>query len=116
MEFAFAPRPWLPPEDPAGKAASGGACALGLHVGASFDRIFNLEHCFLQSPQAPAIVAEVRRWCGKSGVPAYNTRNHRGFWRFLVLREGKRTGQTLVHLITSDQGQSSRGGGAGRLS
>ena len=105
MEFAFAPRPWLQSFDPGAKnRADGGAVALGLHVGAAFDRIFNLEHCFLQSPQSTAIVAEVRRWCGQSGLAAYNTHTHRGFWRFLVLREGKRTAQTLVHLITTDQG------------
>ena len=101
MEFAFAPRAWLlfP-----GDRGDGGAVALGLHVGAAFDRIFNLEHCFLQSPQSTAIVAEVRRWCGQSGLAAYNTHTHRGFWRFLVVREGKRTAQTLVHIITTDQG------------
>ena len=105
MEFAFAPRPWLSSGDPGARnCAAGGAVALGLHVGAAFDRIFNLEHCFLQSPQSTAIVAEVRRWCGQSGLAAYNTRTHRGFWRFLVLREGKRTAQTLVHLITTGQG------------
>ena len=105
MEFAFAPRPWLPPEGlVAGNRAAGGACALGLHVRGSNEQIFNLEHCFLQSPQSTAIVQEVRRWCGQSGLAAYNTRTHRGFWRFLVLREGKRTAQTLVHLITTDQG------------
>jgi 23S rRNA (uracil1939-C5)-methyltransferase len=100
MEFTFASRAWLPPGD----RADGGAVALGLHVGAAFNRIFNLEHCFLQSPQSTAIVAEVRRWCGQSGLAAYNTHTHRGFWRFLVIREGKRTAQTLVHLITTDQG------------
>ena len=84
--------------------ADGAAVALGLHVGTAFDRIFNLEHCFLQSPQSTAIVPEVRRWCGQSGLAAYNTHTHRGFWRFLVVREGKRTAQTLVHLITTDQG------------
>lgn len=105
MEFAFAPRPWLPSGDlVAGNRALGGAVALGLHVGASFDRIFNLEHCFLQSPQSTAIVQEVRRWCGQSGLAAYNTHTHRGFWRFLVIREGKRTAQTLVHLITTEEG------------
>ncbi len=98
MEFTFAPRPW---QSEAGRVSSGGACALGLHVGASPKQIFNLEHCFLQSPQSPAIVQEVRRWCGQSGLPAYNPRSQQGFWRFLVLREGKRTGQTLVHLITA---------------
>jgi 23S rRNA (uracil1939-C5)-methyltransferase len=105
MEFAFAPRPWLPSEGRVeGNHASGGACALGLHVGGRSDQIFNLENCFLQSPRSTAIVTEVRRWCGQSGLSAYNSHTHRGFWRFLVLREGKRTAQTLVHLITTDQG------------
>ena len=102
MGFTFAP---MPPPDPAGARGSRrGGCALGLHGEGSSDRIFNLEHCFLQSPQSPAMVQEVRRWCGASGLAAYNPKSQRGFWRFLVLREGKRTGQTLVHLITTDQG------------
>ncbi|MFA5111267.1 MAG: 23S rRNA (uracil(1939)-C(5))-methyltransferase RlmD [Desulfobaccales bacterium] len=100
MEFTFAPRPWLASEDPA-RENPGRACALGLHVADASRGVFNLETCFLQSPQAPAIVTEVRRGCGASRLPAYNPRDHRGFWRFLVVREGKRTGQTLVHLITA---------------
>jgi 23S rRNA (uracil1939-C5)-methyltransferase len=104
MEFTFAPRPWQPAAQVKPTSGRGCALGLGLHVGDSFDRIFNLEECFLQSPQAPAIVQEVRDWCRQSGLPAYDTRSHRGFWRFLVLREGKRTGQTLVHLITGGQG------------
>jgi 23S rRNA (uracil1939-C5)-methyltransferase len=105
MEFTFAPRPWQPNKHPAaGKDSPKGGLALGLHVRFSSEGIFNLEHCFLQSPQTPAIVREVRRWLSAGGLPAYNTRNHRGFWRFLVLREGKRTARTLVQIITTDQG------------
>jgi 23S rRNA (uracil1939-C5)-methyltransferase len=103
MEFAFAPRAWLPAGDPAAANRASGGSALGLHVGASSDQIFNVEQCFLQSPQSTAIVREVRRWCGQSGLAAYNPRTQRGFWRFLVLREGKRTAQMLVHFITTDQ-------------
>ncbi len=109
MEFTFAPRGW----QAAGETAASRGLALGLHVGDSFERIFDLEECFLQSIQAPAIVREVRNWCRQSGLPAYDTRSHRGFWRFLVLREGKRTGQTLVHVITSDQGDRQAVGALG---
>jgi 23S rRNA (uracil1939-C5)-methyltransferase len=105
MEFTFAPRAWPgSDESVAGKPPGGGGLALGLHVAGDAAGIFNLEHCFLQSAQSPAIVQEVRRWCSQSELPAYNPKTRRGFWRFLVLREGKRTGQTLVHLITTDQG------------
>jgi 23S rRNA (uracil1939-C5)-methyltransferase len=71
-----------------------------------FNRVFDLSECFLQSPQTGSLVAWVRDWCRQSGLPAYTTKDHRGFWRFLVIREGKCTDQTLVHLITSEQGDS----------
>lgn len=98
MEFTFAPRDW---HSGVAKISERGGCALGLHIGAASDKIFNLEHCFLLSPQTPAIVQEVRRWCAKSGLSAYNQRTQRGFWRFLVVRQAKATNQTLLHLITS---------------
>jgi 23S rRNA (uracil1939-C5)-methyltransferase len=106
MEFAFAPRPWRPGAEPAAGQSARSGCALGLHVGDSFERVFDLEECYLQSPQSPAIVREVRAFCRASGLPAYDSRSHQGFWRFLVLREGKHSGQTLVQLITSGQGQA----------
>ena len=102
MEFTFAPR--SADNLGAGQPSKPRRLTLGLHVGDSSDRIFDVEQCFLQSPQSTALVQEVRRWCGASGLAAYNPRTHRGFWRFLVVREGKRTGQTLVHLITSETG------------
>ncbi len=104
MEFTFAPRPWLTSADHTTEMQADGGCALGLHVAGSSAGIFNLEHCFLQSAQVPAIVAEVRRWCRQSNLPAYDPKTRRGFWRFLVLREGKHTGQSLVQIITTDQG------------
>jgi 23S rRNA (uracil1939-C5)-methyltransferase len=98
MEFTFAPR--------AGLGDPGEGCALGLHIRGSSGEIFNLERCFLQSAQTPALVREVRRWCRASGLPAYDPKTRRGFWRFLVLRESKRTGHSLAHLITTDQGKA----------
>jgi 23S rRNA (uracil1939-C5)-methyltransferase len=105
MEYTFAPRPWLPPaEFLAAGASPGPGGALGLHVRRSFDKVFDLEECFLPSAVTVEIVREARAWCRGSGLPAYNTREHRGYWRFLVIREGRRTGQTLVHLMTTAQG------------
>ncbi len=105
MEFTFAPRPWLPAEAlAAGQDPDTMGPALGLHVPGSFHRVFNLTECHLQSPLTGDIVTAVRQWCRDSGQPAYDTRKHTGFWRFLIVREGKRTGQLLLHLITTDQG------------
>ncbi len=101
MEFTFSDRRWLLPEELDQEFSRESLFALGLHVRGLFDKVFNLENCFLMSQQAVAILREVRKWAVESGLPAYSVRTHQGFWRFLVIRETKRTGQTLIHLITS---------------
>ena len=102
MEYTFASRRWLLPEEIAQKNIQySKSFALGLHVERSFNKVFNVETCFLESPESVEILREVRDWCLTSGLPAYSTENHQGFWRFLVIREGKRTQQTLVHILTA---------------
>jgi 23S rRNA (uracil1939-C5)-methyltransferase len=102
MEYSFSDRLWLtlPPLDK-GEDAGLRVFALGLHARGAYEKIINLEACFLQSPQSVAILKEVRSWCERSGLLPYTTRTHQGFWRFLVIREGKHTGETLVHLLTA---------------
>ena len=105
MEFTFSQRCWLVQREPDSEPARYPATvALGLHTRKSFEAVVNLEECFLQSPEAVALLRATREWCRESGLPAYNTRTHQGFWRFLVVREGKRTAQRMVHLLTSSQG------------
>jgi len=105
MEFTFSNRPWIERlDDDPGRLGQPSSLALGLHVRKTFEAVLNIETCFLESPQAVEILREVREWCRETRLPAYSTRTHQGFWRFLVIREGKRTGQTLVNLMTSSQG------------
>ena len=101
MEFTFSDRRWLLTEELDREQSRASLFALGLHVRGLFDKVFNIDECFIQSPQTVSILREARQWAVKSGHPAYSIRTHQGFWRFLVIREAKRTGQMLVHLITS---------------
>lgn len=102
MEFTFSDRRWLTSEEmQIGGLDAADLFALGLHVRGFFDKVFNVRYCFLESLQAVEILKEVREWAVKSGLPAYSIRGHEGYWRFLVIREGKKTGQGMVHLITS---------------
>jgi 23S rRNA (uracil1939-C5)-methyltransferase len=101
MEYTFSERRWLSPGEIATGLDYDRSFALGLHARGRFDRIFDVEACFLESPESVSILGEVRQWCRNSGLPPYTTRTHQGFWRFLVIREGKRTGDLLIHLITA---------------
>jgi 23S rRNA (uracil1939-C5)-methyltransferase len=82
-------------------AAADGAVVLGLHTPGTYDRVFDLEACHLMSEASNTLVTRVRDWAQRSGLGAYHTRRHSGFWRYLVVREGKNTGQTMLHLVTN---------------
>lgn len=81
-------------------AGRDGEIVLGLHMPGTFDRVFDLEACHLMSEQSNRIVARVRELAARSGLPAYHSRRHTGFWRYLVVREAKSTGETMVNLVT----------------
>jgi 23S rRNA (uracil1939-C5)-methyltransferase len=87
MEFSF-------------HAGEQGETLLGLHVGGRFQDIFQLNYCHLQSEQSNEIVKFVRQRSIELGLPPYHIINHTGFLRFLVIREGKFTGQALVNIVT----------------
>lgn len=48
-------------------------------------------------------LAELRKWCEKTGLNVYNTRSHKGFFRHLMVRKSFYEDTFLVHLITSSQ-------------
>jgi len=80
-----------------------GRLTLGLHRRGLFDRPFDLERCHIASETSSAIVTFVRDQAVAAGLPSYDTRRREGLLRFLVVREGTRTGQVMVNLVASEE-------------
>lgn len=76
--------------------------SLGLKRRGKWDRALDLEECLLLSPEAPGLLAAVRKWAREEALPYYDLRRHEGFLRHLVVREGKNTGQRMAVLVTSE--------------
>ncbi len=91
MEFSFGRSP-------------DGTLMLGLHPSSNYMEVFDLRACHLQSEESNAIVEEVREGCRAAGLPPYDVRSHEGFLRYLTLREGKHTGETMINFVTGDGG------------
>ncbi len=87
MEYAFLPHPEK-------------KLLLGLHPRKRYDLVFDLKQCFLQSEEANRIVAFVRSYAKQKNVPVYDHKTRSGLLRFLMIREGKNTGMTMVNLVT----------------
>ena len=79
-----------------------GEVVLGFHSRGRFDLIDDARDCVLASERSNAIRNFVRDWCREQGLAAYDRRAHAGLLRNLVIREGRRTGDLQVRIVTSE--------------
>ncbi len=78
-----------------------GRLVLGFHARGSWERIEDVRDCVLASEQNNAARNLVRDWCAEEGLSTYDRRESAGFLRNLVVREGRRTGDLQLRLVTS---------------
>ena len=78
-----------------------GSLLCGFHAPGSWERIQHIEDCLLASEPANQARRQVLEFCRAQGLVAFDRRSHEGFLRNLVVREGRRSGQLLVRLVTS---------------
>lgn len=101
MEFTFSNSRWLTTEEMLRKDEIAREVALGLHVPGRYDKIVDLQECWLQSEQSAAIVNTIREVAKAWNLTVYSTETHEGYLRHLVIRDGKRSGELMVNLVTS---------------
>jgi 23S rRNA (uracil1939-C5)-methyltransferase len=77
-----------------------GTLHLGFHPPGRWDLVAPMEACLLISERADAARRQVLAWAREQGLPAYDRRAHAGLLRNLVVREGRRTGELQVRLVT----------------
>ncbi len=75
----------------------------GFHAPGSWERIEHVEDCLLASEAGNEARRAALRWCRERGLGAYDRRAQTGLLRNLVVREGRRTGELQVRIVTSDQ-------------
>jgi 23S rRNA (uracil1939-C5)-methyltransferase len=75
---------------------------LGLHVPQRFDKVLEITDCHLQSPTSNDVLNFVRSFARRERLPVYSSDANEGYLRFLVIRESKRTSETMVNLVTFD--------------
>jgi 23S rRNA (uracil1939-C5)-methyltransferase len=78
-----------------------GQLVCGFHVPGHWEEIVGLSDCMLASEKGNQAREEVLAFCRAAGMTAYDRRTSTGFLRNLVVREGRRTGEIQVRLVTS---------------
>jgi 23S rRNA (uracil1939-C5)-methyltransferase len=78
-----------------------GRLICGFHAPGRWEEIVEVTDCVLASEMGNAVREEVVTWCRAEGLEPYDRRTNQGFLRNLVVREGRRTGEFQVRLVTS---------------
>ena len=75
-----------------------GLPVLGLHRRGDWRSVVPAEACLLQSKTSNEIVQRALDLVRQNNISIYNDRDHTGCARHVVVREGKQTGERMVHL------------------
>ena len=99
MEFTFSPNRWVLDSEPEGVDRS---FALGLHIPGRFDKILDINNCYIQPEIGNRILSVTRDVClSNRELRPYDPKSHIGFLRFLMLRYGKNTQDLMVNIVTA---------------
>ena len=79
-----------------------GALVCGFHRPGSWEQIVHVEDDVLASERVNEVRRSVVEWARAAELEPYDRRTQQGFLRNLVVREGRRTGDLQVRLVTSE--------------
>lgn len=102
MEFSFADRRWLTKDELTNENIEKNF-ALGLHIPRIYDKVLDVDECFLQSEISNQILNFTRKFFKERNNSIYSTKTHTGYLRNLVIKQSQKTSDLMVNLVTSEE-------------
>ncbi|MFD0794668.1 23S rRNA (uracil(1939)-C(5))-methyltransferase RlmD [Mucilaginibacter litoreus] len=78
--------------------------ALGFHIPGRFDKILNINHCYLQAEPSNDLRNSINQFAKKNGIDYYDVRQHTGALRNLIIRTSS-TGEIMVIVVFAHASQ-----------
>jgi 23S rRNA (uracil1939-C5)-methyltransferase len=106
MEFSFSDLRWLTEDEIKSDLQVERNFALGLHTPKTFDKVLDIDECFLQSETSANILNFTREFFKQKKIAIYSTKTHTGFLRNLVIRQSAHTKDLMINLVTSSEDEN----------
>lgn len=102
VEYSFSNRKWLTDGAPAGTYTEEQCKGFGYHLPGLFDRVIDIEHCYLQAEPSNKIRLFIKDFTMAKGLSYHNVRAHQGTMRNVIVRcNGK--GEFMVIIIINEE-------------
>jgi 23S rRNA (uracil1939-C5)-methyltransferase len=95
LEFSFSDKKWLTTEQMNSGDVFEDRNALGFHIPGMFDKILDINNCYLQAEPSNSIRNAVKQYAQEHGLSFFNIRNKAGLLRTLMIRTSS-TGEIMV--------------------
>lgn len=86
LEFTFSQRRWFNEGEDPDSFTPEQRCGLGFHVGRFFDKVLDIEQCYLQAEPSNSIRLFIKKYALDNGLTFFNIREHVGFLRNMFIR------------------------------
>ena len=96
LEFTFSSNRWLTDGEIQSEGEIANRNALGFHIPGMFDKVLDIERCYLQPDPSNAIRTAIRDFALQEHMPFYDLRNHQGYLRTLVIRTSSAGGVMVI--------------------
>ena len=90
MEFTFSNKRWLSKEEIKSRKKITDRNACGFHVPGMFDKIINLNHCYLQKEPSNRIRLSINKFSKKNKFSYFDIREKKGFLRNLIIKNSSK--------------------------
>lgn len=98
LEFTFSASRWFTHTDETDNSP-----ALGFHIPRRWDKVLNIDHCYLMKEPVNAIRIETRRYALEHGLSFYEPRSYIGFLRNMIIRSTTRGDLMLVMVFRDNE-------------
>jgi len=98
LEFTFSNKRWRTNEEIAEGKVFETMNAVGFHIPGQFDKVLDIEKCWLQTEDSNEIRNEVRRYALEKDLSFFDLRNQEDFLRTMMVRTTS-TGELMVIMI-----------------
>ncbi len=98
LEFTFSNKRWRTFEEISKEKVFDTMNALGFHIPGQFDKVLDINKCWLQTDDSNEIRNEIRRYALANNLTFFDLRNQEGFLRTLMIRTTS-TGELMVVVV-----------------
>ena len=106
LEFTFSKKRWLT-KDEIDKETIDDPNALGFHISGCYDKVLDIEKCWLQASPSNEIRLEAKQYAIKKGYSFFDIKNKTGFLRNLIIRTSS-TKEVMVIVVFGEHNEENQ--------